>query len=47
MFDLQAYPTTVPVYTLVLALVIPAIYMLPAGLIYAVTGMQVSMLPRT
>lgn len=37
----QAFPTNVPVYSLVLAILLPTIYMLPAGLIFAVTGQTV------
>lgn len=43
----QAFPTQVPVYTLVLALLLPAIYMLPGGLIFAVTGQTVRIHPSS
>lgn len=39
----QAWPTKVPVYSLFLALALPAVYMLPAGLIFAVTGQALSL----
>ncbi|CAG7853660.1 Glutathione transporter 1 [Serendipita indica DSM 11827] len=40
----QAWPTKVPVYSLFLALALPAVYMLPAGLIFAVTGQAVCLI---
>ncbi|KAG8782644.1 hypothetical protein FRC16_002582, partial [Serendipita sp. 398] len=39
----QAWPTKVPVYALILSVVLPAIYMLPGGLIFAVTGQPLSL----
>jgi OPT family oligopeptide transporter len=37
----QAWPTRTPIYLLFLAVLLPAVYMLPAGLIFAVTGQTV------
>jgi hypothetical protein len=38
----ERWPTGVPVYSLILAVALPALYVLPGGLIYAVTGQIVS-----
>ncbi len=38
----ERWPTGVPVYSLVLAVAVPAIYVIPGGLIFAVTGQIVS-----
>jgi OPT oligopeptide transporter protein len=38
----ERWPTGVPVYSLIVAVALPAVYVLPAGLIYAVTGQIVS-----
>jgi OPT oligopeptide transporter protein len=42
----QAFPTQMPIYALILSLVLPAVYMLPAGLIFAVTGQAVRLFPH-
>ncbi|KAG8832747.1 hypothetical protein FRC17_000757 [Serendipita sp. 399] len=41
--SVQAWPTKVPVYALMLSVALPAIYMLPGGLIFAVTGQPLSL----
>ena len=38
----ERWPTGVPVYSLIVAIAIPAIYLIPGGLIFAVTGQIVS-----
>ncbi|CED82182.1 Sexual differentiation process protein ISP4 [Phaffia rhodozyma] len=40
----QAYPTEVPVWGLILSLILPAIYFIPAGYVFAQTGQSASML---
>lgn len=41
--SVQAFPTQMPVYAVMLSLIVPLIYMLPAGLIFAVTGQPLSL----
>jgi hypothetical protein len=38
----ERWPTDVPVYSLIAAIAIPAVYVIPGGLIFAVTGQIVS-----
>jgi len=38
----ERWPTGVPVYSLLVAIAVPAVYVLPGGLIFAVTGQIVS-----
>ena len=38
----ERWPTGVPVYSLIVAIAVPAIYVIPGGLIFAVTGQIVS-----
>ncbi|SRR5258706_759850 len=38
----ERWPTDVPVYSLIVAVAVPAIYVIPGGLIFAVTGQIVS-----
>jgi len=38
----ERWPTGVPVYSLIVAVAVPAIYVIPGGLIFAVTGQIVS-----
>lgn len=44
---LQAYPTDLPVWALLIALVIPAVYVIPAGYVFALSGQPVSSLLST
>jgi len=41
-FAVTRWPTDVPVYLLVVAIAVPALYVVPGGLIFAVTGQIVS-----
>jgi hypothetical protein len=38
----EVYPTKMPVYALALSILVPALYMLPCGFIYAVTSQPVA-----
>lgn len=40
--DAQVWHTNVPIWALLLALVLPIIYVLPSGFIFAMTGQPVS-----
>ena len=39
---IERWPTDVPVYSLIVAIAVPAIYVIPGGLIFAITGQIVS-----
>jgi hypothetical protein len=45
---IEVYPTKMPVYALALSVLLPAIYMLPCGFVYAVTsqGLAINLLAQ-
>ena len=39
---IEVWPTDMPVWALVLSVIVPALYLIPCGLIYAATGQPIN-----